>query len=114
MAVRPALRDGFRDYQFLTAMCLRDTGTEIAPTLRLELGASQVRYSELSFRPAGTGLEYRYEPIDELVFGARVFAAMEYRFWERFVVSAGLSVRQNFNALAVREVGVPVAFGWIW
>lgn len=89
-------------------------GSDFAPVARLELGGTQVHHTGLVFEPAGLSQRYEFDSLTELVWGARVVLAAEYRFLDSFVASVGLGFRQNFNALAQRQFELPILVGYVW
>ncbi|RKH92983.1 hypothetical protein [Corallococcus sp. AB038B] len=91
-----------------------DTGYDLAPVFRLELGAAYLRYSALQFYPANVSLALDVPTRSEFAPTARAVAGLEYRFASSYVASIGLSARRNFGARAAWSVDLPVHFGLIW
>ena len=110
--------DFFEDFFSATAAALvtyrLDTGYPLAPLARLELGCSILSYPHAEFFPDNTRLALPYPARPELVPSARLVAAVEYRFADRWVASLGLSAHRHFGGRTSWLLSVPLSVGYIW
>lgn len=91
-----------------------DTGYPFAPLARVELGGAFLSYPHGEFFPDHTRLALALPARSELVPTARLVAAVEYRFADRWVTSIGLSARRNFGGRTPWLLAVPLSVGAIW
>ena len=91
-----------------------DTGYPFAPLSRVELGGTFLSYTHVEFFPDHTRLALALPSRSELVPSARLVAAVEYRFADRWVASIGLSARHSFGGRTPWLLSVPFSVGTIW
>ena len=90
-----------------------DTGGPLAPVCRLQIGAAYHLYSaqQLVLDPQHA---VPYPDLGQLVAGAQVSVALEYRLGDRIVGSAGLAARYNFSGASPFQFSLPVTVGVVW
>lgn len=91
-----------------------DTGHLWAPVLRAEVGASLHRYTSLQFFASAGSFSQTEKNRSEFRPDARLVGSLEYRFWDRFIASAGLGVQRSFGALTGWRFDLPLSLGAIW
>lgn len=91
-----------------------DTGGSFAPIGELEVGATDLRYSNLVHNPSGTQLGLALPNASELVWGAGASVGVEYRLSNRFVATISARVDHYFSALTRWSFSIPVGISFVW
>lgn len=91
-----------------------DTGHALAPALSFESGVVRRTYSNIGLTPDGASYSLRQANNDETLLYVRAALTLEYRFWERFVASAGVAGQLEPGGLMPWQISIPVNVGLIW
>lgn len=88
-----------------------DTGFTFAPVARLELGVAHDRFTRAQV--LYQGFSTPTGDVVETSFTAGASVALEYRFGDHIIASAGFHARRNFGRVGW-SLGVPFSVGLIW
>lgn len=91
-----------------------DTGFNLAPVARVEVGLAYTRYSNLALIPESLAYALPLPSLSDLAFITRASLALEYRLGDRFVASAGVGIRHAIGSLTTWTLDIPLTFGVIW
>lgn len=91
-----------------------DTGLDLAPVARLELGLAHSSYRRLQLIADSRAYALDVPGRSTFALTTRALAAVEYRLDTRFVASAGVGIRRAFGDLTTWSLDIPLTFGLIW
>jgi hypothetical protein len=91
-----------------------DTGYNLAPMARVEIGFASVNYTNIQQTPTGPSYFFSFPDSSELVLELRGALLAEYRITNHFVASAGLAVTGHPKGRAPWSVSLPLTAGWVW
>jgi hypothetical protein len=91
-----------------------DTGEGWAPFFELEAGGGHTQYSGLQQFPSGTTLAVPLADVARTAPVGRGAVGMEWRLWNRLIVSAALAGGFQLGALAPWALELPVSVGVVW
>ncbi|WP_342382204.1 hypothetical protein NVS55_40105 (plasmid) [Myxococcus stipitatus] len=91
-----------------------DTGLDLAPTARVELGLAHSAYQRRELIPATRNYSLTLPSVSDFAPTARAVVGIEYRFRDSLVASAGLGIRRAFGSSLPWTLDIPLNFGVIW
>lgn len=91
-----------------------DTKHSLAPLVELEGGVTAHRFQRIAFFPAGAAHSYPQGSVSKSALYGSAALLLEYRFLNRWVAAAGVSVHGEGGGLMPFGIYVPLRFGIIW